>query len=307
MNGSSLADFGIPDAIDSHIHPWRLNDLPPVIQGARAVRPDLAQDYSPSRVIDTAATSGFKGVIFVQARDPHEGSKGEAEFFIAAAREHPEVLGCIVGIDLLDTPGTERLVNEIKINRVVRGCRMIAPENLGVGILSDSRAQATAKLLGADDLRLDLLIRCANPGQLTEGVRFVQWIANNSTTVVVGDHLLKPTGVGEGKPSQEWRAALAELARCGNFFMKLSGMPGEVTPGSDHEVFWPFFDAALEALGPERLLFGSDHPVSYSHIASVTAVTDWLTARGLVKNGIAQEIFAESAKRAYGIRLNSAV
>lgn len=301
MSTSHLATLGVANAIDTHIHPWRINDLPPVIQGARAVRPDLAQDYSPSRVIDTAAASGCSGVIFVQARDAHEGSKAEAEFFVTAASEHPEVLGCIVGIDLLDTQGTERFVNEIKRHQVVRGCRMIAPENLGVGVLSDSRAQDTAKLLGANNLRLDLLIRCSNSGQLAEGVRLVQWLANNSTTVVIGDHLLKPTGVSQGEPSQEWISALIELAHCDNFFMKLSGLPGEVPPGNDHKVFWPFFDAALEALGPEKLMFGSDHPVSYSHVESVAAVTDWLTARGLVENGVAQKIFAESAKRAYGL------
>jgi L-fuconolactonase len=301
MSTCTLSSLGITDAIDTHLHPWRLNDLPPVIQGARTVRPDLAQDYSPAQVIDTAAASGCSGVIFVQARDPHEGSRAEAEFFIAAAHEHPQVLGCIVGIDLLDTPSTERLINEIKSHTAVRGCRMIAPENLGVGILSDSRALNTAKLLGTHNLRLDLLIRSSNPGQLDEGVRLVQWLAHKSDTVVIGDHLLKPTGVGEGKPAPEWIAALSELARCGNFFLKLSGLPGEVAAGSDYKLFWPFFDAALEALGPTRLLFGSDHPVSYSHHASVTAVTEWLTERGLTQNGVAQEIFAESAKRAYAI------
>jgi predicted TIM-barrel fold metal-dependent hydrolase len=56
-------------------------------------------------------------------------------------------------------------------------------------------------------------------------------------------------------------------------------------------------------LGAERLLFGSDHPVSYSHAASVAAVAEWVSARGLVDNGVAQEIFAESAKRAYGLRV----
>jgi L-fuconolactonase len=302
MTASTLASLGIKHAIDTHIHPWRLNDLPPVIQGARTVRPDLAQDYSPARVIDTATASGCAGVIFVQARDPNEGNEAEAQFFIAAAQEHPQVLGCVVGIDLLDTKGTERFIDTIKMHTCVKSCRMIAPENLGVGILSDSRTQSTARMLGEHGLRLDLLIRSGNPGQLAEGVRLVQWLANNSETIVVGDHLLKPTGVSEGKPTQEWIAALSELASCENFFMKLSGLPGEVAPGSDHNVFWPFFDAALEVLGAKRLLFGSDHPVSYSHAASVAAVAEWISARGLVDDGVAQEIFVESAKRAYGLK-----
>jgi L-fuconolactonase len=301
MNENSLASLGVRNAVDTHVHPWRISDLPPVIQGAREVRPDLAQDYSPVKVIDTAAANGFTGVIFVQACDPHEGSLKEARFFIDAANQHPQVLGCVVGIDLLDPSGTEAFLDQIGDSKVVRACRMIAPENSGVGILADPRAKSTAKLLGERNLRLDLLIRSANPGQLSEGVELVQWLANNSSTTVIGDHLLKPTGVAEGTPSPDWISALRELARCNNFYIKVSGLPGEVPPGSNFEGFWAFYDAALEILGEQRLLFGSDYPVSYSHAASVKAVTDWIYARGLAGTHFGQQLFGDNARQAYGI------
>lgn len=301
MSTNALAVLKVTDAIDAHIHPWRLHDLPPVIQGAKEVRPDLAQDFSPSRIIDTAQASGCSHVILVQARDPHEGSRSEAEFFIAAAKEHPQVVGCVVGIDLLDTAGTERLIASLGHNTVVRGCRMIAPENSGVGILSDPRTKSTTKLLGAHNLRLDLLIRSANPGQLAEAVALVQWLNENSETIVIGDHLLKPTGVAEGTPSQEWHDAIKELARCTNFYLKISGLPGEVPQGSSFSSFWPFYDAAFEALGPSRLLFGSDYPVSYDHTNSVRAVTEWLLARGMSNHETAQQIFSSNAHAAYGM------
>jgi L-fuconolactonase len=112
---------------------------------------------------------------------------------------------------------------------------------------------------------------------------------------------LKPTGIEHGKPSDEWLSALRELAVCDNFYMKLSGLPGEVPPGSDFAVFWPFFDAALEIFGAERLMFGSDHPVSYDHAKSVSAVTDWMVARGLTDKGTLAAIFGETARRAYGL------
>lgn len=298
---SAESSVTIEGAIDTHLHPWRLDDLPPVIEGARHVRPDLAQDFSPARVVSTAVASGFGGVILVHARDPHEGSRREAEFFIAAAAELPQVLGCIVGIDLLDPVGTETMLESLGNNALVRGARMIAPENRGVGILSDTRARATARVLGERGVRLDLLVRSSNPGQLREGVELVQWLAENSTTVVVGNHLLKPIGVGEGQPQDEWCAALSELAHCGNFFMKLSGLPGEVPQGSVTKTFYPFYDVAFEVLGAERLLFGSDHPVSYGHWESVAAVLGWLEDRGLTNGQTPAKIFSQNARRAYGL------
>ncbi len=300
MKANTLAALGVKDAIDTHIHPWSIHDLPPVIQGAREARPDLAQDFSPPRVLETATANGFSGVLFVQARDPHEGSRAEAEFFVAAAKEHSQVIGCVIGIDLIDPTGTAELLDEFNNHRVVRSCRMIAPENSGVGILSDPRTKTTAQILGQRNLRLDLLIRSANPGQLAEGVALVTWLASHSDTVVIGDHLLKPTGVAEGTPSAEWLNALRELAACRNFYMKISGLPGEVPPGTASERFWPFFDAAFEAFGPDRLLFGSDYPVSYSHSGSVAAVTEWISSRGLLTGSVAQKIFSDTARRAYG-------
>jgi L-fuconolactonase len=239
--------------------------------------------------------------MFVQARDAHEDSVAEARFFIAAAQELSEVKGCVIGIDLLDPRGSEEMLAALSESPVVRSCRMIKPENAGVGILSDERTRQTCVLLGEHGLRLDLLVRSSNQGQLQEGVRLVQWLAENTQTIVVGDHLLKPAGIEHGKPSDEWLSALRELSVCDNFYMKLSGLPGEVPPGTDFAVFWPFLDAAFEIFGADRLMFGSDHPVSYDHAKSVSAVTDWMVARGLSDKATLAAIFGETARQAYGI------
>jgi len=252
-------------------------------------------------VVETAKASGFDGVMFVQARDAHEDSAAEARFFIAAAQEHPEVKGCVIGVDLLDPKGTQELIQSLPDNRVVRGCRMVKPQDTGVGILSDTRTRETCALLGERGLRFDLLIRSSNQGQLREGVDLVRWLAENSRTIVVGDHLLKPTGIEHGKPSDEWLSTLRELSVCDNFYMKLSGLPGEVPQGTDFGLFWPFFDAALEIFGAERLMFGSDHPVSYDHANSVSAVIDWMVARGLTDSAMVNAIFGETARKAYGL------
>ena len=54
--------------------------------------------------------------------------------------------------------------------------------------------------------------------------------------------------------------------------MKVSGMP--IDPAGDLEDFWPYLDDAVELFGVERLMFGSDWPVS-SHQASGQRGAEW--------------------------------
>ena len=74
------------------------------------------------------------------------------------------------------------------------------------------------------------------------------------------DHLSKPPiAAGTLEP---WATALRELAAEPNVFCKLSGMVTEANQGS-----WtvsdlrPYAGTALDAFGPDRLMFGSDWPV----------------------------------------------
>lgn len=296
---SSVLPEHISDAIDAHVHCWSGDKLPSVIVAAAAARPDLTEDYSAPRLISSAKANGLAGIILVQACDLHDGGLAEAEYFVQAATRHPEIKGCIIGIDLLDTAATEQLLLQLRPHKVICGGRMISPENSGVGILSDARTQSTAKLLGEYGLTLDLLIRSRNPGQLDEAVALVQWLSEHSSTRVVGDHMLKPTGMNEGKPGSEWLTALINLAACDNFYLKLSGMAGETNADTPPENFYPFFDAALNILGADKLLFGSDHPVSFAQRDAVSAISSWLALRGLAENGKATQIFSTTARKAY--------
>ena len=294
--------MGITKAIDAHLHPWALNNLPPVIEGAKLVRPDLAKDYSPAQVTKTAKENGMCNVILVNAREACEDADGEARYFCAAVRENPEILGIIAGIDLFDPKATQQQIDlwskDELTKGLIRGVRMISIENTGFSEFSDARVQATTKLLGESDITLDLLIRSKNQEQLNAAVTFVEW-ANNKT-IIVGDHLFKPIEIAESKPQAIWLAALKRLAACDNFFIKLSGLPGEVPEGSNINLFFPFYDAVLEILGEDKLIFGSDHPVSFKYENAVNAVASWIKSRGL-QGKTAQKIFADVAQKAYRV------
>jgi L-fuconolactonase len=295
----TLSAIGVVNAVDAHLHTWSIDNLPPGIAAAGSVRPDLAKDYSPHKVAETAAQSGFSSVILVNACDPGEGNREEARFLVDACNLST-VVGCIIGVDLTDPVATRALITDLD-SSFVRGARMVAPQDRGVGILSNDSAREASAILGEFGVRLDLLVRSSHPGQLQESVALVNWLAKNTNTIVVGNHLLKPTGIGCANPTNEWCAAIRDLAACDNFFMKISGMPGEVPPGTSVEQFFPFYDVALNTLGEDRLLFGSDHPVSYGHAESVSAVLAWLDSRKHLLTGLPQKIFGDNARSAYGL------
>jgi L-fuconolactonase len=112
------------------------------------------------------------------------------------------------------------------------------------------------------------------------------------------DHLSKPPiASGELEP---WASRMRELAAAPNVYCKLSGMVTEAERGSwTVDTLRPYVETALDAFGPERLMFGSDWPVCLlaASYAEVTDAAEQLVA-GLSKDEQA-EIFGGTAARAY--------
>lgn len=116
-----------------------------------------------------------------------------------------------------------------------------------------------AREVAARDLTFDA---CVRADQLPEIARFAGAIPELR---IVLDHLGKPavgTAASPLPPSAEWARDLAELARHPHTFCKLSGLPGEAGGDWNAEQLEPFLDVAADAFGIERLMWGSDWPVS---------------------------------------------
>ena len=85
------------------------------------------------------------------------------------------------------------------------------------------------------------------------------------TLRIVLDHLGKPeigTAAAPVAPDARWVRDLRALAAHPNTFCKLSGLPAEAGGTWDADQIVPFLDAAADAFGPGRLMWGSDWPVS---------------------------------------------
>jgi L-fuconolactonase len=194
----------------------------------------------------------------------------------------PDVADRLAGLRAL--PGGERLVG-------VRHQVQSEPDPgwlTGRDVLRGLAAVADAGLV------YDLVITAA---QLPAAVRAAA--ALPGLTFVL-DHLGKPP-IATG-PLAPWAADLRRLAALPNTACKLSGL---VTEADWHR--WtvadlrPYADAALDAFGPDRLMFGSDWPVC-TLAADYETVLD--TARELTARLTGEEraeVFAGTAARVYGL------
>ena len=114
------------------------------------------------------------------------------------------------------------------------------------------------------------------------------------------DHLGgPPVESGQGARAGPWASAIRDLAALPNVTCKLSGMHTSPARASDLR---PYYETVLAAFGPDRLLFGSDWPVSTlaAPYAQVSDMYRELTAQLSAAEQLA--IFDRTACRVYRLR-----
>jgi L-fuconolactonase len=233
--------------IDAHHHLWRYNDRDYVwMSGAMT---SLRRDFVMTSLEQVACESDIAGTVVVQARQSLE----ETEWLLDLAAQHSLLLG-VVGWVPLVAPDVaqhlDRLAGDAKL-KAVRHVLHDEPDDLYMLREDFNRGVGLLHPLG---LVYDILIF---ERHLPQTLTFVD---RHPEQVFVLDHIAKP-GIREGLLSP-WKENLTELAKRENVYCKISGMATEADWKSwTPQQLRPYFDAALAAFGPERLMFGSDWPV----------------------------------------------
>jgi L-fuconolactonase len=133
--------------------------------------------------------------------------------------------------------------------------------------------------------------------QLLPTLRLVD---QHPTQIFILDHLAKPKI--KDAEMEPWAQHIKQLALRRNVFCKISGMVTEA-----HWHAWtsrslkPYFDVALEAFGPRRLMAGSDWPISlvacgYSRWFEI--LKEWAAP---LSDGEQDRFFSGTAIEAYGL------
>jgi len=234
--------------IDSHHHFWKYE---PVRYSWMNERMEvLKKDYQPADLLVETEKTGIDGVVSVQA----DQSMQETDELLEHASRHEFIKGVVGWFPLAD-PAVEEMLSEYSRNPWLKGVRhVVQDEPDDRFILGDAFNEGIRKLKKFD-LVYDILIY---ERQLGASIEFVDLHPDQPFVL---DHVAKPR-IGDGL-MDPWKEQMVELARRENVTCKLSGMATEAnwTEWTFDELR-PYMDVALDAFGPDRLMFGSDWPVA---------------------------------------------
>jgi L-fuconolactonase len=253
--------------IDSHHHLWRFDPREYGWIGEEEL--PLRRDFGLPELEAATASAGIGGTIAVQARQSLE----ETRWLLSLAAEGGPIRG-VTGWLPLASPAIGDLLAEFSGNRLLKGLRHVVQDEPDDAFILGRDFNRGVSLLRDRGLVYEILVY---QRQLQAVERF---LGLHPDQPLVLDHLGKPA-VRQGGFA-EWAPLIRRLARFPNLSCKLSGLVTESDPANwTPDELSPYIDAALEAFGPERLMFGSDWPVCLrgASYQEWTATVETLTAR----------------------------
>lgn len=277
--------------IDSHHHLWNYSSEEyGWIRDSMRV---LKQDFGANQLREIASASGVDGFVTVQARQ----SLAETEQLLALAAEEPLMRGVVGWVPLAD-PELDAVLDRFAGQSLLKGVRHVVqdePDDRFILGTDFNRGVARLKERG---LVYDILIFAR---QLPATLEFVD---QHPDLEMVVDHIAKPT-IQAGQFDTQWEAGFRELAKRERLTCKFSGVVTEVRDASwDLETIRPYWEVALEAFTPKRLMFGSDWPVCLLRTGHQQWVETVRQLAGELSESEQQDFFANNAIRAYHLSAN---
>jgi L-fuconolactonase len=234
--------------IDAHHHLWRYE--PAAYPWISDAMPVLRRDYGAADLEAALAGTGIDGTVAVQAQQ----AVAETEWLLALAHDHPIIRGVVGWVPLVQ-PGLEAHLDRLSADSALKGVRHIVhdePDDAFVLRDDFNRGVAALERYG---LVYDVLIFARH---LPNAIAFVD---RHPRQPFVVDHIAKPV-IRADRFDESWARGLRALAERPHVTCKLSGVVTEVRdPEWSLDLVRPYVDVALEAFGPDRLMFGTDWPV----------------------------------------------
>ena len=273
--------------LDSHQHFWNYD------AGQYGwMKPEwpIRRDFLPGDLQPLLARCGLAGAIAVQARQSVE----ESRWLLELADQHPLIKGVVGWVDLRSERVEDELTRFAPHPRFVGVRHVVQDEPDDDFMLRPEFLRGIGKLRQFD-LRYDILIF---PKQLRAAIELVRRFPGQPFVL---DHLAKPF-IRDGLVSP-WREQIGALAAFPNVMCKVSGMVTEAHWQNWRAAdFRPYLDVVFAAFGPERLMFGSDWPVSLlagTYEESFGLVSDYLEQ---FPTAVRDQILGGNAVKFYGVK-----
>ena len=271
--------------IDSHLHFWKYSaDEFPWIQGDLA---PIAQDMLPEDLC-SQLTDNIDGIIAVQARPCTE----ENDYLSSLAQQHSLIKGIVGWFDFEQNADAQ--LDMFLRNSKMKGFRhMLQDEKDPSAYMTHHRKfNVGVEKIQQAELLYGVLI---HQKDLDAAVQLCQ---RHDRYELVVDHLAKPE-IHSKAGFERWLSMMKRLVPLTHVNLKISGLVTEGGLGCTAQDFQAHIDIAMELFGPERLVWGSDWPVSYATHSYSMLMDFWQqwtrhwseSERQQVENGTAQRLY----------------
>ena len=234
--------------VDAHLHVWDLER-----SDYACVTPELGPlhaTFSPEQARAELNEAGIASAVLVQAED----SVRDTELMLEAAGRHPWIAGVVGWVQLDDPAVAEQQLERRQDAPRFCGVRHLVHDDPRDDFLRLPAVRASLRRVAGRGLPLD--VPDAWPRHLAATAELAGALPDLR---IVVDHLGKPPfGSAEW---ERWRATLRDVAAHPNTTAKVSGLQVPGRPFTAAEVR-PAWEVALELFGPERLMWGSDWPLT---------------------------------------------
>lgn len=282
-----------PAIVDCHTHfydPTRPEGVPWPGKDDRV----LYRTVLPRHFLEQAAPLGVTKTVVVEASPRVEDNA----WLLELAARNPAIVGVVGNL----APGRPEFADNLKrfaANRIFRGIR-VGHEALRAG-LAQREYLADLRRLAERDLELDIN---GGPAMPADVARLAEKIPDLR---IVINHLAN-LDVDGAAPPAEWREGMQAAARHPRVFCKVSALVEHAKPKAgdqasgvpaDVDFYRPVLDAIWGIFGDDRLIYGSNWPVSdrYASYKTLFSIVDrYVKGRGAAA---AEKFFWKNALVAY--------
>ena len=274
--------------IDSHQHFWNYDPQTHawIDDSMRSIR----KDFTPADLQKVYEQNNIEGCVTVQV----DQAETETMTLIENAKQYSFIKGIVGWVDLR----SEKIIERLEFFRqfpILKGFRHIVQAE-PVDFLHNEDFRHGISKLRPYNYTYDILVY---PHQLKAATEFAAAFPEQKFVL---DHLAKP--YIKKQLTDEWKRDLNQLAAFDNAWCKISGMVTEADwHNHSYNDFAPYMEAAIEAFGIDRIMFGSDWPVclladSYENVLSI--VTEFFKSFSKQEK---EKVFALNAIQFYNLNV----
>ena len=235
--------------IDTHQHLWMISE-----RKYDWISPEYGAiygDFGPETVADDISESGVTGTVLVQAADTYE----DTFYMLSVADSVPAVLGVVAWAPLDRTAEARAALDLYAESPWVKGIRVLNHTYEDARWLLRTDVTESISLLASRGLTLDYVsVLDAHLESLPDLAQ------RHPNLTIVLDHMAKPPIAAKGW--EPWASLISAAAAQPNVIVKLSGLNTASGAHWTSADWQPYVDHTLSAFGADRMMLGSDWPVS---------------------------------------------